>query len=177
MGIDYGMGTLANRNPDTRTRYGVYQLNKLPSWVWDELESHFTESCPHCGTECGESDLVIPADLGRDGLESFAEDLGRDDLADLADDESSYCPRCHRIIESPDDLSPMEADYHTLDSEGIKGITDRDYTILWVTESPYTGSGAHCSPCIPGAINEPRIGAQGDAQAYCLPDSWLDSDD
>jgi hypothetical protein len=177
MSIDYGRGTLANRNPETGIRYGVYQLNNLPSWVWDTLEGHYTSSCPNCGTECGESDLVIPADLDSDDLESFAEDLGREDLADLANDDASYCPHCHSIIESPDDMFPMDADYHELDSEGVKGITDRDCTILWVTESPHIGSGSHCSPCVPGAVNEPRIGAKGDAQAYCLPDSWFDSED
>jgi hypothetical protein len=173
MSIGYGRYSGANRDSETGIRYGVYSLNALPGWIWDCLEAVYTESCPRCGgTIDDENPLLDPSDRDDEDRADIADELGCT-LEDL-EDKDTLCPHCYAEV-SDDEICPDEADYHTLKTpEGIIGQTDRDCTILRVFKSPYIGRGDHCSPCVPGAINEPRIGAEGDDEAYCLPDSYFE---
>ena len=148
MAIDYGRypmanGQLPNRNPETTIRYGIISQHDLADWVIDEAEPVYFYAC-ECGQEFGN---------------------------DYPEHES--CPNCGQEFTELGGgcgyWDEIEACGWEISADGVTAELD-DSGHLWVFQSPVITTGAHCSPCAPGAVS---IGTDGDVQCYGLPEDWL----
>lgn len=122
-GIDYSLGQ-SNYDPKNPSfHYGVISQHSLVHWLYDELETHYSEYCPHCGNE----------------------------LSNGWEDNDSHCPFCDCEIIDGDQYGE-EPDSQYLDSDGYYGELC-SHGELFLLKSDYYTFAQYCSPCFPGAGN------------------------
>ncbi len=166
-GIDYsGLGSTANRNPETGIRYGVISQHSVHPDFWDGVEYDYGEAqCPNCEKKLTEVER-----------------------------EDEECYDCGKSFNS-EDCYPEEPRGWSYDKEGYKltGCLDTD---IFVSESKFYTYAKFCSPCVPGAGNldnpfehatpiednypawgeDYRIMAEacGFPKTYCLNHDWFE---
>lgn len=149
------MTGITNMNPETGIRYGTIYLNTLEG---DTAAYLFDE-----GRNVSEDEAI--EDLRRE-IASEAAERGFEDDTDREDwEEREFEERVEGIqIEEP-----------TIQGEcdGVKYmISWLGAPLLWVFESPFTGTFDLCSPCVPNACNLSSPNPDG-YEGYTVPADWL----
>lgn len=156
-GIDYGSGTV-NIDTETGVRFGAMSENhsSLCEWFWDSVDSHYTPSCPKCGS---------------DAVSIESDDLPDEEVVSKWG-ELDFCPEfaCERCeIIYGESAYGDEPDYLTLSGDGIEARVDSHNDIV-ITKSPFVTFGRFASPCFPGGVT---ICGDGSVEAYCLGPDWF----
>lgn len=159
---------MPNYNPETKIPYGVIALNNLHDWLIDEL---YQLPNPLY-------DEVLANSAREQLLEHFADDEDRcDEISELSNDD---------ILDMAEEtLDTGWSDDIDVGLEGVKGTIDGVKVgvselggayLLWVFESPHTGTYSACSPCVPGAgdLDSPN---ENGITCYDVPSYWRYSDE
>lgn len=146
---------MPNYDPDTGIPYGTIYLHHLDSDLAHELWYTHGEDISY-----------------KNALEEFrsevrAELLGSEPDVDPDDIEDMIDSRCE-WFEPQIDEPTIEGEY-----EGVKYMISwlGGAPLLWVFRSPYTGSYAQCSPCVPGAGDLETPDEYG-VVCYDVPKTW-----
>lgn len=92
---------------------------------------------------------------------------------ELTDDETDELEcSCGATWEETADCIGEEPDCNTFSLDGVEGFLDSDGD-LWITKSPVTTTGLHCSPCAPGAVTIEREPVEGGPECYSIPADWF----
>lgn len=197
-GIDYGVGTTANRGE--KARYGIIPLRDLSEWTVEDIlhgphstDVDFEEFIREV-TEKACSGTSRWLDAGRSGtlsecLNDCLDDFIQSRAIDaLAEDIEAGIDEAHALL--PDEIKPVIqrciaesslGDYYEqpgdctrvrYESPDIAGHTDSSGD-FWVYKSPFVTWAQFCSPCALGAgyLRTPCVEGVG-AYTYCPPTDW-----
>ncbi len=151
---------MPNYNPDTGIPYGTIYLHHLDSDLAQELWYTHGEDISYKNA-LEEFRSEVRAEL----LDSEP-DVDPDDIEDMID---SRCEWFEPQIDEP----TIEGEY-----EGVKYMISwlGGAPLLWVFRSPFTGSYAQCSPCVPGAGDLETPDEYG-VVCYDVPPDWRRDED
>ena len=169
-------------------RYGIISANSLDQDLVHDLLYHIGEDLTYAEAELEASNIaeceaenieeevrIAIAEAGgftdreyEDVIEEWVEkaykDLGYDGREDYI----------QRRIEEQMDNYYCEEPVTAFTYEGVKGQTTwlGGALLLWIFDSPYTGTFQLCSPCVPNACNldQPENGGYA---GYTVPTHWL----
>ena len=151
---------MPNYNPDTGIPYGTIYLHHLDSDLAQELWYTHGEDISYKNA-LEEFRSEVRAEL----LDSEP-DVDPDDIEDMID---SRCEWFEPQIDEP----TIEGEY-----EGVRYMISwlGGAPLLWVFRSPFTGSYAQCSPCVPGAGDLEKPDEYG-VVCYDVPRDWRRDED
>lgn len=151
---------MPNYNPDTGIPYGTIYLHHIDSDLAQELWYTHGEDISYKNA-LEEFRSEVRAEL----LDSEP-DVDPDDIEDMID---SRCEWFEPQIDEP----TIEGEY-----EGVKYMISwlGGAPLLWVFRSPFTGSYAQCSPCVPGAGDLETPDEYG-VVCYDVPPDWRRDED
>ena len=158
---------MPNYNPDTGIPYGTIYLHHLDSDLAQELWYTHGEDISY-----------------KNALEELREDVS----AQMIDEEENgECPirSVDDFNDELDEIVERRAEHIQIDEPTIEGEYEGvKYMIswiggaplLWVFRSPFTGSYAQCSPCVPGAGDLETPDEYG-VVCYDVPPDWRRDED
>ena len=151
---------MPNYNPDTGIPYGTIYLHHIDSDLAQELWYTHGEDISYKNA-LEEFRSEVRAEL----LDSEP-DVDPDDIEDMIDSRCEW-------FESQIDEPTIEGEY-----EGVKYMISwlGGAPLLWVFSSPFTGSYAQCSPCVPGAGDLKTPDEYG-VVCYDVPPDWRRDED
>lgn len=144
---------MVNMSPETGIRYGIISANALDPEIVNEIQQRGKD------VHYDEARSDVEADVFA-ACNKYMGDWASQYVADKA---------LERFAEQWTDDEPV----HEFDLEGVKGRTTwlGGALMVWVFDSPHTGTFQLCSPCVPGGCDLDSPAKSG-AIGYDVPTDW-----
>lgn len=142
---------MTNTNPETGVRYGIINAHSIDPEILNTIQMEGRDVL----YEADKAELW--ADVKR-VCEDFMSDKDSDEVADLA---------VENMVTDYDELIHE----HVIDGVQVRTTWLGGGLLIWVFESPFLGTYAQCSPCVPGAgdLNTPD---ENGVTCYDVPPDW-----
>lgn len=160
---------MPNYNPDTGTPYGTIYLHHLNGDVANDLFYEGENVSVKNALEELRAEITADVEDENDDRAEFGQTLL--DACDMADEIDRRFEAACECIEIDEPVIVGESD-------GVKYMISwlGGAPLLWVFSSPFTGSYAQCSPCVPGAGDLETPDEYG-VLCYDVPKEWRCSDE
>lgn len=159
---------MPNYNPDTGIPYGTIYLHHLDSDLAQELWYTHGEDISY---KLALKELR--AEVTRDVEDEYGDDESDDRL-----NEEDMADEIDRRVETQSEFINIDEPTIEGEYEGVKYMISwlGGAPLLWVFSSPFTGSYAQCSPCVPGAGDLETPDEYG-VVCYDVPPDWRRDED
>lgn len=159
---------MPNYDPDTGIPYGTIYLHHLDSDLAQELWYTHGEDISYKNAL-----EELRAEVTRDVEDEYGDDESDDRLS-----EEDMADEIDRRVETQSEFINIDEPTIEGEYEGVKYMISwlGGAPLLWVFRSPYTGSYAQCSPCVPGAGDLETPDEYG-VVCYDIPPGWRRDED